>query len=66
MQQNQYKNDNRGYRIMKFLITRELIEKYQPLLCIGGHIHEHFDKDRVNQTVCINAGYGKDANILIE
>ncbi|HLD10968.1 MAG TPA: hypothetical protein VJB89_02715 [Candidatus Nanoarchaeia archaeon] len=51
---------------MKFLITRELIEKYQPLLCIGGHIHEHFDKDRVNQTVCINAGYGKDANILIE
>jgi Icc-related predicted phosphoesterase len=47
-------------------IVREIIEKYQPLVCIGGHMHEHFGKCKIGNTVCINAGYGKDANILME
>lgn len=48
------------------LTTREMIEKYQPLVCIGGHIHEHFGKCKIGRTICINAGYGEDANILME
>jgi len=48
------------------LITREMIEKYQPLVCVGGHMHEHFGICKIGGTICINAGYGEDANILME
>jgi len=47
-------------------LAKEMIEKYQPLICIGGHMHEHFNKDMLGKTVCINAGYGADANILLK
>ena len=48
------------------VIAREIIEKYQPLLCIGGHMHEHFGKCRIGKTVCINAGFGSKVNTLID
>jgi len=48
------------------LIAREMIEKYQPLVCIGGHIHEHFGKCKIGKTVCINAGFGPYVNVLME
>jgi Icc-related predicted phosphoesterase len=48
------------------LITRELIEKYQPPVCISGHMHEHFGKDNIGKTVCINAGHGSKPNILLD
>jgi len=48
------------------MITREIIEKYNPLICIGGHMHEHFGKDKIGKTVCVNAGFGSDVNILLE
>jgi len=48
------------------LITRKIIEKYQPLICIGGHMHEHFGKCKIGKTVCINAGFGSLVNILME
>lgn len=38
--------------------AREMIEKYQPLICESGHIHEHFGKDKIGKTVCINSGFG--------
>lgn len=40
-------------------ITRELIDTYSPLLCIGGHIHEGRGKQEINSTLCINAGFGE-------
>jgi len=48
------------------VIAREIIEKYQPLLCIGGHMHEHFGKCRIGKTICINAGFGSKVNTLID
>jgi len=48
------------------VIARELIKKYQPLLCIGGHMHEHFGKCKIGKTTVINAGFGSKVNTLIE
>jgi len=48
------------------LIARDIIEEYQPLVCIGGHMHEHFGKCKIGRTTVINAGYGSDVNVLME
>jgi len=48
------------------IIVREMVEKYQPLVCIGGHMHEHFGKCKIRKTTCINAGYGSYVNTLVE
>ena len=48
------------------LVVREIIEKYQPLVCIGGHIHENFGKCRIGKTICINSGYGANVNTFLE
>ena len=48
------------------VIAREMIEKYQPLLCIGGHMHEHFGKTRIGKTTVINSGFGSKVNTLID
>jgi len=47
-------------------IARKLVDKYQPLICIGGHMHEHFGKDHIRKTTIINSGFGKDVNTLLE
>lgn len=48
------------------LIAREMSEKYQPLVCIAGHIHEHFGKCKIGKTICINVGFGSDVNVWLE
>lgn len=48
------------------VIARELIKKYKPSLCEAGHMHEHYDKDKIGKTVCINSGFGPNANVLVE
>jgi Icc-related predicted phosphoesterase len=48
------------------LIAREMIDKYQPLVCIGGHMHEHFTKCKVGKTTAINAGFGSYVNVWLE
>ncbi len=48
------------------LIAREACDKYQPVVCIGGHMHEHHDKDILGKTVVINAGFGSIVNTLLE
>lgn len=47
------------------IIARELIEKHQPILAEAGHMHEHYDQDKIGKTICINSGFGKDANVLV-
>ncbi len=47
------------------LIAREMVDQYQPLVCIGGHMHEHFGKEILGKTLCINAGFGSDVNTLL-
>jgi Icc-related predicted phosphoesterase len=41
--------------------VRELIERYQPLVALHGHIHESRGMTKIGRTVCINPGseYGE-------
>lgn len=48
------------------IIARKVIEQHQPLVAVGGHMHEHFNIDKIKRTVCINAGYGSKVNVLLE
>lgn len=36
--------------------VRELIEHYQPLLSLHGHVHESAGAKRIGRTLCINPG----------
>jgi Icc-related predicted phosphoesterase len=36
--------------------VRELIERYQPLLGVHGHVHESAGATRIGRTLCINPG----------
>src|SRR3989344_1642938 len=47
-------------------VTSDFCRKYQPLICIGGHMHEHFGKDKIGRTTVINTGFGKDVNTYLE
>ena len=47
-------------------LARELIIEHKPLVCIGGHMHEHFGKTKLKSTVCINAGFGSNVNTILE
>lgn len=47
-------------------LTRRIIDKYQPVLGIGGHLHENQGKCKIGKTLVINtgpAGEGKAAII---
>jgi len=48
------------------VLARKIVDEKQPLVCIGGHMHEHFTKQKLGRTVCINAGFGSYVNILME
>jgi Icc-related predicted phosphoesterase len=46
--------------------VREFIDKHQPDVCIGGHIHESRGVDRVGKTQIINSGlFGAGGYVLI-
>ena len=36
--------------------VRKFIEKYQPQLCLTGHIHEAVGEDRIGSTIIVNSG----------
>jgi Icc-related predicted phosphoesterase len=36
--------------------VRELIERYQPLLSLHGHVHESPGAMHIGRTLCINPG----------
>jgi Icc-related predicted phosphoesterase len=48
------------------VVARKMIDKYQPRIFIGGHMHEHYGKVQVGKTTCLAAGYGAKAVTLIE
>ncbi len=37
-------------------LIRKIIDKYQPVLSIGGHIHEGKGIDKIGKTICLNPG----------
>lgn len=47
-------------------LARQLIEKHKPLVSIGGHMHEHFGKDKIKNTTIINTGFGSYVNTILE
>ncbi len=44
--------------------VRRVIEKYQPLLAVHGHIHESGGERSIGQTVCLNPGSEANHGIL--
>ncbi len=48
------------------LLAREMIDKHQPLVCVGGHMHEHFTSHQMGKTTAINAGFGSAVNVWME
>ena len=44
--------------------VRRLIEKYQPLLAVHGHIHESGGERKIGATLCINPGSEANHGIL--
>ena len=44
--------------------VRELIETYQPILGLHGHIHEGRGTARLGRTVCVNPGSNYSEGVL--
>lgn len=44
--------------------VRTLIEKYQPLIALHGHIHESRGTARIGKTICINPGSAYGEGVL--
>jgi uncharacterized protein len=45
--------------------VRAVIEKYQPVLSLHGHIHESRGVSRIGKTVCLNPGSNYEQGILL-
>lgn len=46
-------------------LIKNVIVKYQPILHVGGHIHESLGKDKVGRTVCVNPGAAHEGRAAI-
>ena len=46
-------------------LTRRIIERYQPVLNIAGHMHENQGKDKIGKTMIINTGAAHDGKAAI-
>ena len=44
--------------------VRALIEKYQPLIALHGHIHESRGTAKIGKTICINPGSAYGEGVL--
>lgn len=47
------------------IIARKLIEEFEPLICISGHIHEGYGKSKLKKTILLNSGFGDNVNTII-
>ena len=43
---------------------RRIIEKYQPICSLHGHVHESPGKFNINKTICFNPGSEYERGIL--
>ncbi|HTZ42100.1 MAG TPA: hypothetical protein VMC07_02770, partial [Candidatus Omnitrophota bacterium] len=46
-------------------MARRIIDQWQPVLSIGGHIHESYGKDKIGRTIMINPGSAHDGRAAI-
>lgn len=47
------------------LVARKVVEKYQPLVMVGGHIHEGQGIQKIGSTYCINDGSGAEGRYAV-
>jgi len=47
-------------------IARDFCLKKKPEICVGGHIHEYYGRRKLGKTIVVNAGFGRDAQVLLE
>ncbi|MFB6246043.1 MAG: metallophosphoesterase [Candidatus Pacearchaeota archaeon] len=47
-------------------VARKMCLKFNPLLCIGCHVHEGEGTDKLGKTKVVNTGFGRDAQILLD
>lgn len=47
-------------------VARQFCIRHKPLLCVGGHMHEHFGKVKLSKTVCINVGFGENHATIVD
>ena len=61
--------DKKSYAYGKHLgssIARWFCARFKPVICVGGHIHDHRGRDRIGKTIVVNPGYGKRAQVLVD
>ena len=46
-------------------LVRRTIDKWQPALAFGGHIHESWGKDKIGKTIVINPGAAVEGKFVI-
>lgn len=46
-------------------LIRRIIEKYQPVLHVGGHIHESWGKQKIRKTLCVNPGAAHEGRAAV-
>ena len=48
-------------------LFKAIINKFQPVLCVGGHFHENFGKTKMKKTIVVNVGEaGKGKAVIID
>jgi Icc-related predicted phosphoesterase len=61
--------DKKSYAYKKHLgsyVAKKFCEKHQPLVCIGGHVHEGRGQDKIGKTILINPGFGENALVMLD
>lgn len=46
-------------------VTREVVQKYSPLLCLCSHFHEHQGIAKIRETTVVNSGYGREGQVAL-
>lgn len=46
-------------------MARRIINTYQPILHLGGHIHEAWGKDKIGKTILINPGAAHEGRVAV-
>ncbi len=46
-------------------MARKIINKYHPILALGGHIHESFGEDKIGRTTLINPGAAHEGKAAV-
>jgi Icc-related predicted phosphoesterase len=46
-------------------LARRIVEQQQPILHLGGHVHEGYGQQKVGKTLCINTGSAAEGKAVI-